>query len=595
PSLTTFEGRAHSEFSMTESGDVSYEAGVAVGGPVVSDVSGFRVSGWYRSDGGYIDRINPQGASRDVNSSISKAARLSLTFAPGATVRITPSLYYQSVDVRDSSAFYTNQFHDLPSNLLNGNWVQQPSLDVFSLASIKLTAALRFGELTSVSSYYHRTADATIDTLSYDWGGWGAPLWIVGEFYFSGPAELTLDQQIYSQELRLASSDPKSRVTWVAGAFYSRGHAQEHDGPFSAAPLNMSPLGDNDGYGSVRENDEQLALFGHGTAALTDRLTASLGLRIAHAHYDSLLFAPVAATSGLPASLDVVHGERTIVPNVSLQYQPDPNKLLYATIAKGYRPGGANWPYGYCDVDLDKSFAPDSIWSYELGAKSSLLHERLRLSGSAFYIQWAKQEAVTFRDVTCKYIGNLTDAVSYGFDATAEALVTHRLKLGLSVAYTNVHYAETAHDGTTVLVSRGDAIGAPPVVPSPWNLRAMIDYRVPMTSGATAHFSAEDTFHSRIEGPFYTNSPFAYSLQIPNGLYRPDPLTNILNLRAGLSWPRFDLLFHVDNALNSQPTLLRWNSHTEHIYFDPRIHVESLVYATTFRPRTVGISANWQF
>lgn len=42
---------------FTERGDWSQEAGGAIGRPIVEDKIGFRASGYYRQDGGYIDRV----------------------------------------------------------------------------------------------------------------------------------------------------------------------------------------------------------------------------------------------------------------------------------------------------------------------------------------------------------------------------------------------------------------------------------------------------------------------------------------------------------------------------------------------------------
>src|SRR3981081_1647454 len=59
PSLTKTSIYSRAEFSSTQGGDPSYEAGVAVGGPLVQDKFGARLSVWYRKDGGWIDRIDP--------------------------------------------------------------------------------------------------------------------------------------------------------------------------------------------------------------------------------------------------------------------------------------------------------------------------------------------------------------------------------------------------------------------------------------------------------------------------------------------------------------------------------------------------------
>ncbi|HYL69915.1 MAG TPA: TonB-dependent receptor plug domain-containing protein, partial [Candidatus Dormibacteraeota bacterium] len=59
PSLTAYTAQAHAEWATTERGEPSYEAGAAAGGPLVRGVLGFRFSAWRRSDGGYVDRVDP--------------------------------------------------------------------------------------------------------------------------------------------------------------------------------------------------------------------------------------------------------------------------------------------------------------------------------------------------------------------------------------------------------------------------------------------------------------------------------------------------------------------------------------------------------
>ena len=49
----------HGEGSTIKGGDPSYEIGAAVGGPISDGTLGFRLSGWDRKDGGWVDRVNP--------------------------------------------------------------------------------------------------------------------------------------------------------------------------------------------------------------------------------------------------------------------------------------------------------------------------------------------------------------------------------------------------------------------------------------------------------------------------------------------------------------------------------------------------------
>jgi hypothetical protein len=45
------------ETGTTTNGAASYEAGFALGGPIIKDVLGFRASLYYRRDGGFIDKV----------------------------------------------------------------------------------------------------------------------------------------------------------------------------------------------------------------------------------------------------------------------------------------------------------------------------------------------------------------------------------------------------------------------------------------------------------------------------------------------------------------------------------------------------------
>ncbi|MGH7745065.1 MAG: hypothetical protein ACREQ5_09735, partial [Candidatus Dormibacteria bacterium] len=66
---------------------------------------------------------------------------------------------------------------------------------------------------------------------------------------------------------------------------------------------------------------------------------------------------------------------------------------------------------------------------------------------------------------------------------------------------------------------------------------------------------------------------------------RANPSTNLLNLRGTAVWSSFELSLFVNNALDSQPTLQVRN----------HLSTDTLLYATTFRPRTIGVAGQWRF
>jgi len=59
PSLTRYSGAVRAETAAPKGGELNYEVGAAIGGPIVQDKLGFRVSALKRRLGGYIDAYSP--------------------------------------------------------------------------------------------------------------------------------------------------------------------------------------------------------------------------------------------------------------------------------------------------------------------------------------------------------------------------------------------------------------------------------------------------------------------------------------------------------------------------------------------------------
>ena len=113
----------------------------------------------------------------------------------------------------------------------------------------------------------------------------------------------------------------------------------------------------------------------------------------------------------------------------------------------------------------------------------------------------------------------------------------------------------------------------------PRNATAAVEYRFGLMRAITVNLRAEDIFRSSNSRPSWADNP-ASLLYVPGT--RPDPSTNVLNLRGIVHWPDFDLALFVNNALDLGPTLGQIG--------DPPSGL-----ATTLRPRTVGISATRRF
>ena len=65
----------------------------------------------------------------------------------------------------------------------------------------------------------------------------------------------------------------------------------------------------------------------------------------------------------------------------------------------------------------------------------------------------------------------------------------------------------------------------------------------------------------------------------------PDPATNLVSARAGLTYDKWAIELFVNNLLNSHPQLNLQHQDSDTLLYE----------ATTFRPRTFGISATVRY
>ena len=155
--------------------------------------------------------------------------------------------------------------------------------------------------------------------------------------------------------------------------------------------------------------------------------------------------------------------------------------MVYASVAKGYRIGGANPPIPEqeCAADLTtlgiaatpSSFGSDDVLSYEVGAKDKLFGGMLETSESIYHINWSRiQQSLYLTSCGFRFTTNLGPAVSDGFDFQAVVHPTDSIELDASVGFTDAHYSADqplvgAAPGGAIVVYKGNSLGI-----SPWTV-----------------------------------------------------------------------------------------------------------------------------
>jgi outer membrane receptor protein involved in Fe transport len=690
PSLTSFSGFAHAEVSGTIDGAPSYEVGFAEGGPLVEDKLGFRISAWYRRDGGYIDRVDYQTLDptmTNANAVDTIALRAAFTWKPTPSLEITPAIDFQHRDQHNYDDYWVAISDPGAGKFLNGTPDRMPDRDKFLLPTLKIEWYGPGVNFISNTSYYARKEkvggySGTLYDLSYFqhflYGDiWGVPnpspapggspylgtdpvgnvcpnntcqglyplLLPNGPNTADGPQianyyasnQITNSQYDWTQEFRLQSANSQARLQWTAGVFmafnYQRSTEEIRDPelpaltaflwPFDAGP---NPTGgcpaNTDGMGNIipvpndpmynawceellpngddyikdtRSHDRQIALYADATYNITPQLKAEIGLRFAWTHFDfvSLDDGPqdLLENGGVPNITTGSKDEKPFTPKFSLSYQVTPDDLVYGTISKGYRIGGASppLPADACGADYPTQYNSDSVWSYEIGSKDRFFNRRLQISGSAYYISWSNiQQSILVPSCAIMFTANVGSAVSKGFDLQGQWQLTDAFEVEFAVGYNKANFTSDAIEtvpvppelggGTTslFLAGKGDSLAI-----TPWTVTLGAQYNFKLCD-RPAFVRADWEYTSHLNSPTPTQDPNALSFD-PNLVN--NPATNLVSLRAGMTFDKLDVALYADNLLNSHPQLDLTHQDSSTLLYEAR----------TFRPLTIGLSVNVKY
>jgi len=641
PSLTKTSIYSRAELSSTQGGDPSYEAGVAVGGPLIQDKFGARLSVWYRKDGGWIDRIDPvtlATVDKKANHDETVLVRLAGLWAPSEHWSITPSIYYQDRARNDISTYWPLYSDPGAHRFVSADPSRRSSPDKFYLPALKIEGDIGSARLISNTSYFHRQNQTGYEGTLYNLGFYQAFVFLPptplidgngvhlppGATNYRSPSSVDNGQQNITQEIRLQSTDPNARLLWTTGVFFSENRQsyleQIHDpllnelslaltgAPYTdffvdanGNPVTFDPRFPDDSYFlKTNAKDEQYAAFGELTYGLTERLKATVGARFSRTKFsfDTLTGGP--QLFDVPRTGTGANKENSFTPKVSFQFQADPGDMFYATYAKGFRPGGANnpVPFAACSGDFmtfnipgaPQTFSSDTVNSYEIGAKNNF-NNRVKLASSIYYIKWNNiQQTVVPPVCQISFIANLGQAAAKGVDFEADVAVTEKFSLELAAGYTEARYSRDSRFNALEpipVVANGDAIvgvssetgGGQPT--APYTVSAGLQYRF-------SAFSHEAFV--RADGEYQGRAKWATAGQDPNTLQFDAAnfvldATTFVSLRGGMSFGSWSVAAFVDNLTDTHK-LTDYNFTINDGLGDSRLRRDF-----TFRPRTFGITA----
>jgi iron complex outermembrane recepter protein len=631
PSLTDYSGYARAGAGITDNGGPSYEFGAALGGPIVQDTLGFRVSAWDQRVGGYINHESAIPGGDDTNNANyqdNQALRVALTYAPTQSVSLTPSFYYQHRYTADVSSFdpgsrnYPDAFTYFQGSLapqysnvgsaqfVNPTFQRSPDSDQFYLPELKAVFNWDDVQVTSATGYLYRrdnhVLDGTNSTPTFLYLPWPTTAQPSSDPFI-------VNQNVLTQELRAQNADANQRLQWTVGVFYT-GARQDTDAPIYApylpAQFAQAGLSFEDFFGTTlgpgglayfateRAADTQKAAFLQLTYELTKLVSLTAGVRVAHETDQYSLTEGGAVFGGATTYFAGEQAATTVDPKYGVDFHITDDNLVYLSASKGDRIGGVNPPLidtGACAAALaalgygsntPATYQGDSLWSYELGSKNKFFDGRLDIEASAFHIAWSNiQQAVFVSACTQSFTSNLGKAVSNGGDLQIKGRISKSLTAGLSVSYTDAKDTTTIMSGTSQIVTSGDQINP---YSAPWNVVATLGEEFPLAGDYSGYVHVDDEYHSRNPGPFAQAQPdnAAYAMAYNGGAgFIANPAYNALNIHVGVTKAQWDVSAYALNALNTHPLL--FNS--------ALMQAQSTSATFTYRPLTVGLTVAYHW
>jgi iron complex outermembrane receptor protein len=326
----------------------------------------------------------------------------------------------------------------------------------------------------------------------------------------TGDVFVGVRQKQFSQELQLKID--ADRLAGVFGLYYLNENVRSHQEAYANSYLRYvgTPL-DFIRYIDDSQKLDSYAAFGQLTYDLTDALSLTAGLRYTsekkqyHRLTTALLSSPVFPAvqvpssfefpNDLPAPFDTVDHVtfEAWTPMVSASYKPTANTLVYASASRGFKSGGFNGRVnGLADATLEVDgkttvvpyFAPEKVWTYEVGAKGSFLNNRVTLALAAFHSDYQDFQARVGGGNT-GVTGGSFPVINAGkmsiegieFEATVKPW--RPLTLLASVGYLDADYQEF-NDGRRAPAfscnPTGNAITCQPAFAPPITARLGVDY-----------------------------------------------------------------------------------------------------------------------
>lgn len=508
---------------------------------------------------------------------------------------------YDAVRANCNSQHFRNSYEDDPNH--------HSDIDAFGEALTLHWKIGAIGELTSITAYRH------IREINGSWG-------FVGDSVKGNVLEIQQPRGTHnefaqrSQEFRLNGTSFGDKLEWVGGIYFFDEDARQHFGvplfgktpaPSCAeVPQFCIPIGGGATLGGIGQflqifasnnldydaNNRSKAIYSEGTYHFTDSLALTAGIRYTSDHRNLSLTQTLLDNSPDPGykcpngGAPVQNKCKRIAPNQSkltprfiLSYQATDSILVYGSWSEGYSSGGLN------QTPRLETYRPEVSRNWELGFKSQLFDQRLRLNMTTFYNNYENQQESVGRLIDNQpvvAILNAQKAKLWGFETEITAAPGAGWLINFAYGVVNGKY-----DQFSVI---DHPLGPPPDFKEITIVRDISNTKVIRGSPYTYNFGVSKSFHVYEDTELATQVGWSYRARRFDDLQaakftRQDPY-GLLDARLSLQWKDGKAVASLwgTNLLDKKFTLSRGGAPTDNIqriYWGP--------------PREFGLELTYNF
>jgi iron complex outermembrane recepter protein len=562
-----------------------------------------------------------------VNTTDIDSVRATLLWEPIEHLSITPAVMYQRTQQGGSNTVDVAGLSQDPSvPPVLAHWeiydTPEPQTDRFTLGSLKMEYQFQSFSITSATANWNRhllvSQDGTEENASaltpgdpYDAAAGG-----IGPAgpnpYGPGISERDYTQQL-TEELRVTSTG-SGPFKWLVGYFY-----QDLSSEWSMYSLNPQFTDNTNIYVDFQpQTIIQNAFFGDFTYNITQNFAANVGLRHYAYNLDQTneefgvftVYGGAGLGNSKPYYSSASQRAQGTDPKFNLSWKVTPDLLLYGTVAKGFRLGGANQPipvtyYGVpganpvlagnecglqqklllipataCSSSIllqaPTTFASDWVWNYEVGEKAEFFDHQVQLNTSVYFEKWANPQVAT-NLAGFGITVNGSDAHIIGAESELVTLLPAGFQLAANGGYTHAQFQD---DSAITGFPSGLAI---PDTPR-WTGAMVLSNRQVLADNLEAVGSAEVSYvGSRTDAPYGVT----ISLINVNESLIHLPAYELLNLRYGLRGDHWSATAFVTNVfdkiflLDPQPQI--------------NLQTQAFTRYTVNQPRTFGLDFTYRY